>query len=81
MWPLASGRDVRMNEGGSWGGIPPPNEASGLWKQHPPIVTRLELDLGGDGTGTGCGQAGRRGGGFFLFFGGGGLLPDRQLVQ
>lgn len=68
-----------MNEGGGGrGGGIPPNEASGLWKQHPPIVTRLELDLGGDGTGTGCGQAGR-GGGFFL--GGGGLLPDRQLVQ
>lgn len=69
-----------MNEGGGWGGIPPPNEASGLWKQHPPIVTRLELDLGGDGTGTGCGQAERRGGGFFSFFWGGGLAA-RQAAR
>lgn len=60
----------------------PPNEASGLWKQHPPIVTRLELDLGGDGTGTGCGQAGRGGGDESVCVGrGGSLLPDRQLVQ
>lgn len=67
--------------GGGGNPPPPPNEASGLWKQHPPIVTRLELDLGGDGTGTGCGQAGRAGGFVLGGEGGGGLLPDRQLVQ
>lgn len=55
MWPHASGRDVRMKGGGLF----PPNEASRLWKQHPPIVARLEL--GGDGMGTGCGQVGRGG--------------------
>jgi len=31
------------------GGLFPPHEALKLWKQHPPIVTGLEL--GGDGNG------------------------------
>lgn len=81
-----------MNEGGG-GGVgkgegtgdppPPPPEASGLWKQHPPIVTRLELDLGGDETGTGCGQAERGGGFFFIFFSGRGVggLAARQAAR
>lgn len=42
------------------GGLFPPTEASGLWKQHPPIVAGLEL--GGDGMGTGYGQVGGGGG-------------------
>lgn len=48
------------DERGRWGSLLPPNEASGLWKQHPPIVASLEL--GGDGTGTVCGRVGRGGG-------------------
>lgn len=48
---------------GAGGGLFPLNEARRHWKQHPPIVAGLEM--GGNGMGTGCGQAGgggRRGG-------------------
>lgn len=70
LWPLTCGRDVRMNEGG---GV---RCGVGGGFQHPPTLTGLEL--GGDGTGTGCGEEG--------FFWGrgevrGAFLPDRQLLQ
>lgn len=46
---------------GAGGGLFPLNEAPRHWKQHPPIVAGLEM--GGNGMGTGCGQAGGGGGG------------------
>lgn len=44
-------------------------------------MTRLKLDLGGDGTGTGCGQAERGGDLFFFAGGGGGGLAARQAAR
>lgn len=72
------------NRGG--GGIPPlpPSEASGLWKQHPPIVTRLESWIWvGMGQGLDVGRQEEEEGDFFSLFlgrGGGGeeVLAARQ---